>query len=338
MRRLVALGAVTAVLVAAQVSVPAWACACGAPAPEPGTEVVVGRETAIVRWDGDLEEIVMKLDMQSDAGETGLIVPTPTPATVSLGDAALFEALETQILPVRVVEQDWWGPGVGFGSAGGAPGDGAPEVLAQVQLGPLEATTLAASDADGLTSWLDENGYELDPAVTDELGPYVELGWSFVALKLTGDVPFDGELDPIRFTFESVALVYRLRRSRAADTVQSVRLYVLDEHRSTVRGTDGEDLDANTSIVWAGTPTDPTIAELGDYLTVIDLEFLDPSTQIVSDIAIENAPDDTELIPTYTVKETVEIAGMPAGPLLLTFGIMFAIAAVIITVRRRQGL
>lgn len=337
MKRVIALGALTAVLVAAQVAVPAWACACGAPAPQPGYEVDVDRENAIVRWDGQREEIVMQLDMRSDAGETGLVVPTPNPATVTAGDAAIFEALDTAIQPVRVVEQDWWGPGIGFGTAGGAPGDGAPEVLAQVQLGPIEATTLAASDADGLSLWLQENGYELAPAVTDELGPYVELGWSFVALKLTGELPFDGELDPIRFTFDSDELVYPMRMSRAAENSQTVRLWVLDDHRATVTWTGGEAFDSETRVTWAGRPTDPVITELGEYLTVIDLYFSDPALQIKGDIAIGQAPDDTEVIPTYTVKETVELLGMPAGPLLVTFAIMFAIAAVVITIRRRRG-
>lgn len=337
MKRLIAIGALAAVLVSAQVAVPSWACACGAPAPQPGYEVDVDRENAIVRWDGEREEIVMQLDMRSDAGETGLVVPTPNPATVSAGDGALFEALETAILPVRVVEQDWWGPGVGLGTAGGAPGDAAPEVLAQVQLGPIEATTLAASDADGLTVWLDDNGYELAPAVTEELGPYIELGWSFVALKLTGELPLDGELDPIRFTFDSDDLVYPMRMSRAAENSQTVRLYVLDDHRATVAWTGDEAFDSDMRTTWAGRPTDPVITELGDYLTVIDLQFADPALQIKGDILIEQADDDTEVIPTYTVTETVELLGMPAGPLLVTFAIMFGIAAVIITIRRRRG-
>src|SRR5690606_29712874 len=108
---------------------------------------------------------------------------------------------------------DWWSvPGDGGASAGSAP----PEVLERVQLGPVEAVTLAASDASGLADWLDGNGFALSPEVAALLDGYVERGWFFVALRLTGDAPLDGGLDPLRFRFESDSLVYPLELSRAA--------------------------------------------------------------------------------------------------------------------------
>ena len=150
------LAVATALLVGLQVASPALACACGAPAPVPGTEVDVNRETAIVRWDGDSEEIVMQLDMISDAGETGLVVPTPSPATVTAGDAQTFDEIDAEIQPRVEIKYDWWGPNP-FDGPGGGPDGSAPQVLDRVQLGPIEATTLAASDSRGLTDWLDEN-------------------------------------------------------------------------------------------------------------------------------------------------------------------------------------
>lgn len=338
MKRVVALGLVTGLIVVGQlVAAPAYACACGAPAPTPGTEVNVDRETSIVRWDGGLEEIVMQLDMRSDAGETGLVVPTPNPATVTAGDGEIFDALATAIEPVEVIEWDWWGNGIGFGSTGGAPGDGAPQVLAQVQLGPIEATTLAADDAQGLTDWLDENGYALSAEVTAELAPYVTEGWSFVALKLTGELPFDGELDPIRFTFESDSLVYPMRLSRAADSPQTVRLYVLGDHRAVVTTIGGDDVAGQNTTIYASRPVDPAITALGEYLTVVDLYFGDPGSQITSDLGIADAPNDDEVIPTYTRTEVVQVAGIPVGPLVVTLVIMLIIGAIAILVRRRVG-
>ncbi len=149
----------------------------------------------------------------------GCVVPTPTPATVELGDVAVFDALERE-LRARGDHR------VGLVGAEGSPSEtaararpgGSPVVLDQVQLGPIQATTLAADDAQGLTDWLDVNGYALPDAVAAQLGPYVDDGWSFVALKLTADLPFDGELDPIRFTFDSDELVYPMRMSAAATT------------------------------------------------------------------------------------------------------------------------
>jgi hypothetical protein len=68
--------------------------------------------------------------------------------------------------------------------------------------------------------------------VTALLPDYIDRGWYFVAVKLTGETPLSGNIDPIQITFPSEALVYPMTLSRAATTAQFVRLYVFDEHRA----------------------------------------------------------------------------------------------------------
>lgn len=331
MKRLAALLTVSSLLVLGQVASPAAACACGAPAPPLGSDVYVGAEHAMIRWDGNLEEIVLQLDLTSDSGSTGLIFPTPNPATVTAGDPELFESLISAMQPEIVTEYDWWGMGGLLGGAG-APGDGAgagPDVLARVQLGPIEATTLAASDSQGLTDWLTANGYGLSEAVTAELPQYIDDGWSFVALKLTGDVPLDGALDPITFTFETDSLVYPMRMSHASEFSQAVRLWVLGDHRAVVTG--GPD-DENTSVAWAGPVDDPDLTSLGDYMTVVDLFWYDPLT-ITEDLAIADAPSDETSIPVEYRTELVSVAGIPAGILIVFIGIPLLIVGLVLLVR-----
>lgn len=322
MKRALATAVLVLLFSAGGMAAPAGACACGGAAPPDGAEVTVDHEVAIVRWDGDREEIVMRLAMTGDTGDTGLVVPTPAPATVELGDAVVFDALERQLAPEIVTEWDWWGDFrlADGGSSAGAPG-GAPVVLEQVQLGPIQATTLAADDPQGLTDWLDLNGYALPEPVAAQLAPYVEEGWSFVALKLVADVPFDGELDPISFTFDADELVYPMRMSAAAETAQSVRLYLPGDHRSEVAGS-----QTFQDVVFAGVPDEPEVAALGDYLTVIDLTFADPAA-INQDLVISQALDDTTVTPTVVVRETVTVLGIPLGWLIVT-----AIALVVIVV------
>lgn len=321
MTRRAALLLVTTVLVLGGAAAPAQACACGGPAPIPGTDVSVSGEAAMVRWDGEQEEIVLRLDMLSDADETGLIVPTPTPATVTAADAELFDRLEAAMIPQFVDEWDWWG---GFGGGDGAAGGAPPEVLARVQLGPIEATTLAASDAIGLADWLDANGYGLSDQIAAELPAYVDAGWSFVALRLTGEVPFDGALDPIRFTFASDEFVYPMRMSRAAEVPQTVRLYVLGEHRVEVAGSDG-DLSASVSVLWADRHDDAELAALGGYLTVIDVVYSDPASQVTEDLLIVDAADDAAIRPVVTVVHPVAFGSMPLGPVLLVGSVVLVL-------------
>lgn len=319
MKRPVILGALVAALLAAQVVSPASACGCGGAAPEPGTEVSVDRETALVSWSGGLEQIVMKLDMRSDADTTGLVVPTPSPATVTAGDPALFTALEAATAPIVTTEYDWWGPGIVMGGAAGAPDGGAPVVLDRVQIGPIEAVTLAASDAAGLQAWLDENGFALSDALLAELGPYVDDGWSFVALKLTADAAFDGELDPITFTFASDELVYPIRMSRAATTPQNVRLYVLDDRRAGIASDEA-------TTYWAGPVDDPRLTALGDFLTVIDLSYSDPANQINHDLTIGESADDRAQPIIVTNTEYVTVLGfIPLGPFLVVIVLLFVV-------------
>lgn len=336
MKRAAAVIALSALLLAAQVAAPASACGCGGPAPEPGTQVSVDRETALVRWNGSLEEILMQLDMRADTGETGLVVPTPTPAKVTSGDAATFAALEAQLVPETVVEWDWWGGGISLGAGAAPEAGGAPTVLDRVQLGPIEATTLAASDATGLTTWLDANGYALSPALEAELGPYVDMGWSFVALKLTSTADFDGALDPIRFSFATDSLVYPLRMSHAADSPQTVRLYVLGDHRATITGTDGA-LAITPVTSWAGKATDPVLTALGTYLTAVDFYFADPGSQISDDLAIVDAPNDDPIAPVVYVTRVATVLGIPVGPLLVVGVLLLLVVGVIVAARLRRN-
>jgi hypothetical protein len=288
---------------------PAAACACGGVAPSPGAEVRVGEEHAIVSWDGDRERIDLLLGTLSTASDAGLVFPTPNPATVTLGDRADFEALDRVTTPERVEEYDWWSLG---GLAGDGAGGGAPEILDVVQLGPIKATTLAASDTAGLRAWLEENGYELSPAVADLLGGYVDRGWYFVALRLTGSAPLDGALDPLRFTFASVDLVYPLELSRAASAPQTVRVYVVDDHRQRVTFTDGS-APVGGFVSWAAPTAGTEIEGWGAYLTVFEMYFGDPATQINGDLAFVAASSDETTGTRYTVTVPVGLGGIPLG-------------------------
>ena len=311
---------------AAVPAAPAAACACGGIAPLPGSEVAVGEEHAIVSWHDGVEQIDLLLAVLSADSEAGLIFPTPSPATVSLGDRADFEALARVTTPERVEEYDWWTfQGLGDGATAGAP----PEVLDVVQLGPIEATTLAASDTAGLQAWLAGHDYALSPEVTDLLGGYVDRGWSFVALKLTGAAPLDGGLDPLRFRFASDELVYPLELSRAATSPQTVRLHVFAEHRQSVAFA-GTATPVASFTSWAAPVAGTEVASFGDYLTVHELYFAEPGSQILGDLTFADAPSDATTGTTYTVSVPVGVLGIPLGWLLTVVAVVGALGALLV--------
>jgi hypothetical protein len=342
-KRFLAGTAATAVLAASLTAIgiatPAAACACGAPTPPGGTTVSVGEEHALVTFDGTTERIDMVLDMLADGADTGLVVPTPTPATVSLGESSIFDALDRQTAPVVETVENWWGS-ADDGATAGAP----PEVLSEVDLGPITAVTLAASDAAGLQDWLTANGYGIDPAVQTLFADYIARGWSFAALKLTGE-PGDGEeaavlsgaLDPVRFEFATTEMVYPLLLSQAATTPQTVRLYLFGEDGMQAAFPDGT---VAGSVAWAGPVDVAALLQFGAYLTVVEAYFADPATQITGDLTITSTGKRADYTPVVTRTKYVEIGGVPLGVAIAgvasVFGVMLLIVIIGGIVHRRS--
>jgi hypothetical protein len=302
--------------------------------------VSLQREVAILSLKDGVEQMDMRLSLDTINANLGLIVPTPTPATVSLGVETLFDNVDTEMTPKIDRMDDWWTwPTDGLlGASGGAPGAPAPpEVIATVQLGPIQATTLEATDAEGLTAWLTANGYGLPESVTALLPHYIDRGWSFVALKLTGETPLDGKLDPLRFQFETATLTYPLALSKAATTPQYVSLFIFSDHREEVRFADGSEIpDADTT--WARTVRNTSLTSLGTYLTAITLTFGNPSQRILDDLTFVRAPADEEVGTHVTQVTYIRVAGVPVGWGLvgLAVFVMFLVIVFMLIPRRAR--
>jgi len=289
------------------VSPVADACACGGVVHSPESTVSVGSETSIVRRQGGTESITMHLAMRSDTRDVGLLVPTPHPAKVSLGDSTDFDVLASASAPRQETRWHLFGPPALFGSHDNGASSGAPHVgsghvhaLSTVDLGPLRATTLQADDPDALQAWLTAHRYRMRPDLSQAVAPYVAEGWSFVAIRLTQEGhDLNGKLPPLVMTFPSRQIVYPMRMSRAADHDQSVRVYVLARHR--VHRTDASARGSSTpQVMYAGRvhTAYPKSAGLKKqlrttpYLTTIDQDFNDPRHQVVSDLTFTRSDSD----------------------------------------------
>lgn len=293
-------------------------------------------ERAIISHSDGIEQIDLLLDLKSTTKDTGLVFPTPTPATVEAGDRDDFDAIEREILPRPVYADDWWGS---FGDRSGDGGSGV-EVVDQVTLGPLEATTLKASNSSGLRSWLKKNEYKLSENATKYLDYYVKKKWSFVAVKLDSSSTLTGALDPLRITFESEKVVYPMRLSAAASTPQALRLYVFGQSRVDVVQDGAKDAPLNAArvTVWAGPVDDPTLAKRGPFLTVVDLEWEQPRVQISSDIAIVESRSTDTIVPTVQVIRPIGVLGVPVGVLIVGWavvGLLLLFGALIARTRTR---
>ena len=332
-----------------QAMVPASACACGAPAPvadDPNGDVLIGHEYAVISLQGGSEVVEMRLALETMANESGLIMPTPAPAVVSLADPVVFDDLATQMTPEIVTIYEWWNSNWWGSASGGAapPGsDARPpvQILDQVRLGPLEATTLAATDADGLSTWLNENGYGVRDVVKPLLASYVDRGWYFVAIKLISDETLEGDLDPIRFTFDTPASgpVYPLLLSQAARVAQTINLYIFDDHERLVRFDNGESVQhwAGGIPHWAGPVTEPGLEKYGSYLTAYTLWFYDPGIEIVGDLVFPEAGSDHPVGQVKYVTVYLELLGIPLGWVLVFTGLVLVVTAVLVIRRVKHS-
>lgn len=343
MGRRFAAAAISAAIVSATlvVAAPAQACACGAFLVSPDEEVAVDSEAAIIGWDGTTERIIVSIGVESEAPDLALLIPTPSPATVSVAEPGLFDELDSFTEPrIEHVNQWWpeWVSGAGGDDLVGAP---AVSVVETVDLGDMTADVLQATDADALAQWLQSNDYVMRDDIASALVPYIQQDWYYVAVKLAAE-DFSGELQPLDISFEANQLVYPMRLSATSPRPIEMRTYVFAEHRMERTDPMGGEMR------WAGpvAPTDfvdQTLVEMAGehgFLTAWQEYYAMPSEQIVADMSFAASSTDESFELVRTVVHEKLIFGAPAGPTLV-FGALILIGAAGATVsrvRRRQRL
>jgi hypothetical protein len=283
---------------------PAWACGCGAYSPDEGGHASVPTETALVRYTSGAEDVYLSLTVDSTTKTGALLFPVPDKkATVKAGPKELFDELaELTDPPVQQTGA----------AGGGAPQAGAPPVTVEnrQQIGPLDVVTLSSGDPAALTQWLQDNGFAAKPALATAAKPYTDQGWAFVAVRLrpgTDAAALHGRLDPLLIHFATERPVYPMRLSAMASDPETVRLYVLSDHRTrldtALRGLSttwadhlGTDLTRNGYGQLAG-----VVGDGPAYLTRFDGR-LQPAA-ITDDIHFAAAPSD-DPVGSSTVRTT----------------------------------
>ena len=343
---------------------PAGACACGGfvdPADRPDGANVM-KETAVLSLRDGTETIVMGLALDAERIGSTLLMPTPSVPEVSAAQSGTLREMTAATAPREEIEYDYWGESPfdlgGDGGAGGSPpteGVEEPTVHAQERIGNYEVAVLGG-EAEGVRSWLTDNGYALDPELSALIDPYAEDGWTFTAIRYAQDAVLSGDVEPLRFDFATEELIYPMRFSQAAETTQHVHLFVLAETpmRRTDTSAEGQQVDRP----WIGSPTghdwtwsDATLRELagvdlGDaaqsedapvrYRDVTEFEIRGEPESFTTDLTFAADPGAEDVIPTFTTTKLVAVMGIPVGWLLVLAGIV-TVAAILIAVSATAG-
>lgn len=340
LRRFLALTSVSALAALGLIpAVPAAACACGVTATPGGESYPVLAETATIVAREGSQDLYMSLNFSGLSDETGLVIPTPNPAKVTVAPDTIDQETRRITAPEYRESVHFFPRNSDGAVESPSPAEvGAPEVLERTRLGPLEATTIRAKDSSGLRDWLEENDYSIDSSAQPILEEYVAKGWDFMALKLVGDEPLS-TIDTLRFSFDSDEVVYPMRLSSNAGSRQLVRVTVVSETRmdpTDPTGSRGELTFAgrvSLSSIRDQDARDALEASLGSgpsarpYVTSWRWNGLDPAA-ITSDFAFSPAPED-DYREVIVNSQLLSLAGIPLGYVLIGVGVVVVAGAAV---------
>lgn len=215
------------------------------------------------------DAITMTVQPKFAVGENGarfaLLMVTPKPPTITTASERIFRDLEASTNPLTewndiYIEDEalgyqckdprWNQPeSQGCGSIGGSGTPDYPTVdppsvdagaggdlftVGQYQVGVIPAPNMSA-----LQSWLDENSFRYDLSDLDALQPYVEMGWSVIAVRIDAQANAQGPagLVPLSFTYPGTEMRLPLGLSRQSQFGQMfLRIYVAAGARYDIPG------------------------------------------------------------------------------------------------------
>jgi hypothetical protein len=137
-------------------------------------------QKALLWLENGRETLILQVKYEGAAGDFGWVVPVPGRPKIDTAPGDLFHELAIVTQSIVVL------PGAARRGSRGPAGGAAEgvEVVERVQVGPYDATVLAATDEGALAGWLREHGYRMPLGAEDVLASYVARGWYYVALRI----------------------------------------------------------------------------------------------------------------------------------------------------------
>jgi len=202
------------------------------------------RQEALLVFDGETVEVVLRTHFRAGPEDVAWIIPVPAkPENVAAldKDKDVFAGLDDETAPrFRWTETPPKRPHAGGGEFGALSegGDGHVEkrvvVEASGNAGPFEWTALGAGDAATLIEWLQKNGYAVPDGAERVADRYVKDRWHWLAVRIRPGAAAAKTLapQPIVYRYKADKLVYPLVISKlSADAENEVLLYVLAKTR-----------------------------------------------------------------------------------------------------------
>lgn len=198
-------------------------------------------KTFISREEGEVR-MVAQPEFSGNATDFALVMPFPSQPTVAEAPEEIFNELEDLTNPVITQRDD-----VVILEAADATAvrarDSGVRVIEERDVGDYSTVTLEATSADGLSSWLEENGYEMTGQKRDIVSQYVGENAYFVALKVNMEAAkvdslgiLKGQLKPIEFSFAADNAVLPLRLMAGDNSLVTMTVYTLADTMTYIPG------------------------------------------------------------------------------------------------------
>jgi hypothetical protein len=145
-------------------------------------------------------------------------------------------------------------------------------VIAEKSVGGYDAKVLKASDENALTAWLNERGYEIRPALTKWMKPYIAKGWMITAFKIsTGDANAKNQSvgsAAVRMSFNTDVPFFPYSEPedmRDSKAPRLFRVFCISNERMSGQ-LDKAEWDGQT--VWAGKPSEEQWRTVSQFVKI----------------------------------------------------------------------
>ena len=235
----------------AHLAQPSVAEACGGTFCDAGPQVMpvdqTGENILFVVGEESVEAHV-QIQYEGNPEQFAWVVPVMAVPEVEIGSDPLFNNLLAASVPTFILDTqtddncfDDSGGGFGCGVAdlavsadgqfAGEEQNDEPTVLVHDTVGAFEYSVLEGGTVEGVTRWLDDNGYAQDDDAPPILGEYLNEGFSFVAFKLVAGAGVD-EIHPVILRTPGGEPCVPIRLTRiAAKEDMGIRTFFLGDGR-----------------------------------------------------------------------------------------------------------
>ena len=173
-------------------------------------------EQILFHEDGEYVTAMVRILYEGDAEDFSWVVPVPDTPKLKTGADTFFDELDNSTQPIFTLNRDGDG-GCPFGasdagsSTSGSPAssvstddaeNGGVNIEQELSVGPFEIQIVSSSNPNEMTTWLQDNNYDLSSRGEELITPYVNDGMKFVAVKLRSGQS-SGSIQPLIMKYKS---------------------------------------------------------------------------------------------------------------------------------------